>query len=99
MERIGLAASKIAQGNLMLYNLYVIVIAFLFSLLLFFIAGCSIVLSLIIIGYVVDGVLPVDLSKDWLDVIKICMAVLTVVVAIFNLFAVIRNVKFSKTRR
>ena len=38
MERIGIAASKIAQGNLFLYNICVIVISFLFSLFIFFIS-------------------------------------------------------------
>ena len=98
MERIGIAASKIAKGNLVLYNLSVIIIAFSFSLFLFFIAGCPIVLALIIIGYVADGVLPMDLSEGWMDVIRICMAVLTVVVAIFNLFAILRNIKITKIK-
>ena len=98
MERIGIAASKIAKGNLMLYNLSVIVIACGFSLFLFFIAGCPIVLALIIIGYVADGVLPMDLSDGWMGTIRICMVVLTIVVAIFNLFCIVRNIKITKIR-
>lgn len=38
MERIGIAASKIAKGNLLLYNSYVVLIAFLLSVLLFLIS-------------------------------------------------------------
>jgi len=92
MERIGIAASKIAKGNLFLYNLYVVLISFLFSVFLFFIAGASIILALIIIGYVVNN-LSTDFSEDWWAVVNVCMGVLTVVVVIFNLFAIIRNFK------
>ncbi len=98
MERIGIAASKIAKGNLLLYNLYVILLSFLFSLLIFFIAGCPIVLALIVIGYIVSGVLPTDFGEDWVSVIQVCMVSLTVVVSGVNLFAVLKNIKLTKSR-
>jgi len=94
MERIGIAASKIAQGNLFLYNLFVVLIAFLFSLFLFFIAGASIILALIIIGYVVNS-LSTDFGESWLLVVRFCMGVLTVVVVLFNFFAICRNFKIK----
>ena len=96
MERIGIAASKMAKGNLFVYNFYVILLSFLFSLLLFFIAGTSIVLSLIVIGSIVSG-LSTELSGQWTDVIRVCMGVLTGVVSGINLFAIIKNVRFKKT--
>ena len=95
MERIGIAASKIAQGNLWLYNLAVIFISFLFSVFIFFIAGSSIVLALIIIGYVVNGILPNDLWDDWRGVIRVCMISLTLIVSIFTLFAILKNIRFK----
>ena len=95
MERIGIAASKIAKGNVLLYNLCVILISFLFSLLIFFIAGSSIILALIIIGYMIIGVSPVDFREEWVAVIRVCMVSLTVVVSIVNLFAVLRNIKIK----
>lgn len=97
MERIGIAASKIAKGNLLFYNLYVILISFAFSLLLFFIAGSSIILALIVIGYAVTGILPSDFKGDWVGVIKVCMVSLTVVVSILNLFAILKNIKLTKS--
>ncbi len=96
MERIGITASKIAKGRLMLYNLCVIGISFLFSLLVFFIAGSSIMLALIIIGYVLDGVLPASFKGWWGDVMRISMVSLTIVVGIFTLFAISRNIKLRK---
>lgn len=96
MERIGITASKIAKGRLFLYNLCVVGISFLFSLLVFFIAGSSIMLALIIIGYVVDGVLPTGLGQGWGEVIRVSMISLTIVVSIFTLFAILRNIKLKK---
>ena len=93
MERIGIAASKMAQGNLVLYNLYVILISFLFSLFLFLIAGSSILIAIMIISYAARGHLPSDLERNWFDVVKVCMITLTVVVSIFNLCAILKNVK------
>ena len=95
MERIGIAASKMAKGNLFVYNFYVILLSFLFSLLLFFIAGTSIVLSLIVIGSIASG-LSAELSGQWMAVVRVCMGVLTGVVSCINLFAVIKNVRFKK---
>lgn len=95
MERIGIAASKMAKGNLWLYNLFVIIISFLFSVFIFFISGSSIVLALIIIGYVVNGILPRDLWDDWHGVIRVCMISLTMIVSIFTLFAILRNIRLK----
>ena len=85
MERIGITASKIAKGRLLMYNLCVIGISFLFSLLVFFIAGSSIMLALIIISYVVEGVLPTGFEGGWGEVIRVSMISLTIVVSIFTL--------------
>ena len=95
MERIGIAASKIAQGNLWLYNLAVVLIAFLFSFFIFIIAGASIVLALIIIGGVVNGILPNDLWSDWRGIIRICMISLTIIVSVFTLFAILKNIRLK----
>jgi len=95
MERIGITASKMAQGRLWLYNLYVVLISFLFSLLIFFVAGSSIVLALIIIGYILNGVVGADMGKDWFRIIRICMIFLTIVVGALNVFAIARNIRWS----
>ena len=96
MERIGIAASKIAQGNIYLYNLYVIIISFLFSVFIFCLSGCSIVFALLIIGYILNGILPVGLKGQWGTVVRLCMVTLTVVVSLFNLLAVMRNIKIKR---
>ncbi len=96
MERIGIAASKIAKGNLFLYNFFVVLIAFLFSFLVFFIAGSSIVIVLIVIAYISsDDMLP-DLQSGWMQVMLICLICLAVVAGLFTLFAIDRNKKFKR---
>ena len=96
MQRIGIAASKIAKGNFFLYNFFVILITFLFSLLILFIAGSSIVVALIIMAYVTSaGALP-DLQKGRMPIVFVCLRVLATVIALLALSAIIVNVKFKK---
>ena len=95
MDRIGIAASKIAKGNIFLYNAYVIVLIFLFSLFVFIIAGAAVMLALLIVGYIVNGLFPQDLLKDWKEIVSICMSVLTAVVGFFAVVALIRNFRLT----
>lgn len=95
MERIGIAASKIAQGHLWLYNLSVIVISILFSAFVFIIAGASILLSLIIIGSIANGILPNDLWDDWRGIIRICMISLSIIVGFFMFYAILKNIRLK----
>jgi len=98
MKRIGIAASKIAKGNLFLYNLYVVLISVMVSLFLYFIAGSSIVLGLIVVGYIVKGVLPSSVDQDWVAIVRVCMVTLTIVVSAVNIFAILKNIKLSKDK-
>ncbi len=98
MERIGIVASKIAKGNLLVYNSLVIVLSLFFSVLIFVLAGTALLLSFILLGYIVNGMLPQNLGKEWTMVVRVCMIGLTVIVAFFNLAAVLKNLKISKPR-
>jgi len=98
MNRIGIAASKIAKGDIVLYNAYVLLLVFLFALFIFVIAGAAIMLALILVGFLVEGMLPQDLLRDWRQVITVCMATLTGVVGFFAAVAIIRNVKFKLSK-
>jgi len=97
MERIGIAASKMAQGNLVLYNLFVVLISILFSLFLFVIAGSSMVLALLILAYVVNGVMPLEFEKNWSGIFRLCMITLTIVVSLFNLAAILKNIRLKRS--
>ena len=96
MKRIGIAASKISKGNLPLYNICVVFMCCLFSLFIFIAAGATIALALIFIGYVGTEVMGIEFKRDWSMVMTVCMAVLTVVVALFNIFAILINVRLSR---
>lgn len=96
MERIGLVASKIAKGNLFLYNVFVILITMLFALLVFLIAGCAIVLVLTIVAYLASGDTIPDLEQGWISAMVVCMVCLAAVVGGVALFAILKNFKFKK---
>jgi hypothetical protein len=95
VDRIGIAASKIARGNVFLYNVTVILLIFVFAVFIFILAGASVMLALIIVGFLVEGLLPQDFLKDWNYVIAVCMAALTVVVSFLSILAFIRNIKLN----
>ena len=69
MERIGIAASKMAKGNWLLYNFFVILIAFLCSLFLFVMVGATIIFALIILAYVGDEIIPFEFEKSWISIL------------------------------
>ena len=98
MKRIGIAASKISKGNLALYNFYVVVISALFSLCIFIIAGSVVIFALAIIKYVGNEIMGVEFEKSWRSVLSICMISLTVVITLFNVFAILKNFKLPKIK-
>ncbi len=96
MERIGIAASRMAKGNLWIYNLFVVVISFLFSFLVFIISSFSIILGMTIVIFV----MRVDPARIWdertIFLSSVCLVSLGVVVGLFNLFAIGKNIKLKK---
>ncbi|MCK5013546.1 MAG: hypothetical protein KAS66_06980 [Candidatus Omnitrophica bacterium] len=98
MKRIGIAASKISKGNLALYNAYVVLIAALFSLFIFVVAGSTIIFSLAIIKYVGDEIMGVEFEGSWKAILAVCMVSLTIVITLFNLFAISKNLKFPRMK-
>lgn len=97
MKRIGTAASHIAKGNLFLYNLFVVLISFLSSLLIFVMSGLAIALGLILIAYVTQATWIVDLRQGMAAPIMICMVFLTMVIGLFNLYAIGINIKLKRS--
>ncbi|MBF0483185.1 MAG: hypothetical protein HQL25_00615 [Candidatus Omnitrophica bacterium] len=99
MKRIGIAASKIARGNLFVYNLQVLLISFLFSLFVFIISGATLLVSLVLIWYLGKELNFFTSVKEWRTVFTICMGTLTFAVAVFNVVAVLANFKIRRKRR
>ena len=96
MERIGIAASKIAKGNLFVYNLVVVLISVVFSLMVFFLAGCSIVVVLVLIAYATRlGSFP-DLQKGWMSLMAICLKCLAALLSLLALCAIGKNFRLKR---
>jgi hypothetical protein len=98
MLRIGIAASKMAKDNLLTYNLFVILISFLFSVIIFLIGGFLILLIVLLTSVILHALRPADFHAGWLHMFKICLAVLAFVVGIFNIVAVIKNIQLTKNK-
>jgi len=96
MLRIGIAASKLSKGCLLTYNLYVILIATLFSLILFLISGVSILLIVFLISLILHAIKPDEIHSSWVHMFKICLISLGCVVGILNIIAIIKNIQWAK---
>lgn len=91
MKRIGITASKIAKGNFLLYNFYVVLISFLFSFFVFVVAGAMVVFALTIIRYISEEIMLVKHDKAWSLILGVCLACLTVITVIFNFMLILHN--------
>ena len=98
MLRIGIAASKMSKGGLLSYNLYVILIACMFSLFIFLICGFSILLIIFLISLILHALKPTDFHAGWVHMSRICLIVLALVVGVFNVVAILKNIQFKKNK-
>ena len=98
MRRIGIAASKMAKNSLFTYNLFVILISCLFSLIILLVCGFSILLIVFLISLILHALKPDDIHAGWVHMFKICLIVLGIVVGGFNLVAILKNIQFTKTK-
>ena len=96
MERIGIAASKMAQGNLLKYNVFVVLISCIFSLFIFFICGFSLVVVLFLISLLFNVLLPGGSHAALVHIGKIVLIILSVLIAILNALAIVKNIKIAK---
>ncbi len=96
MKRIGIAASRVAKGNLWLYNFYVLLLSFLLCLLIFFLSGFTLIVGLALISYITQGFMVVEPGTGFSALLKTCLVALTVVVGVIYLFAVLSNIKIRK---
>lgn len=98
MLRIGIAASKMSKGGLLTYNLYVILIACLFSIFTFLICGFTILLILFLVSLILHALRPDDFHAGWVHMFKICLIALASVIGIFNIIAILKNIQFTKNK-
>ena len=98
MERIGIAASRMAQGNLIAYNLFVVLIASLCALFIFLICGFVILAALFLIFTLFLFLMPGVFEGVWLGLVKICLVGLGLFVGLLNMWAIIRNVRLIRKK-
>ena len=96
MERIGIAASKMSKGNLLTYNLFVILISSLCALFILLICSFSVLAALFLISVAFRLFMPQGFHVDWLPVAKICIVALSILVGGLNIAAIVRNIKLTK---
>ena len=96
MKRIGIAASRIARGNLWLYNICVLLLSFLLSLLIFFLSGFTLIVGLGLISFITRGFMVIEPGTGFSALLSTCMIALAVVVGVFYLIAIVTNIKIRK---
>jgi len=50
------------------------------------------------VSLILHTIKPADFHASWLHMFKICLVVLALVVGIFNLVAVLKNIQFTKNK-
>lgn len=97
MQRIGIAASKMAQGNLFFYNMYVVFLSFFFSLFIFVISAAVVLLALIIISYLGRELMAFEFFQESKMILKVSLISLAITTGIFNLLAIYKNIRLRHT--
>ncbi len=97
MERIGIAASRMAKGNLLKYNLFVVAISTLFALLLFLVSGFVVLLALLLISIAMRWFLPQE-TAVWTHIAGVAVSAVAIIIGILNVLAVVKNIKIGKNR-
>ena len=95
MKRIGIAASRIAQENIAVYNFSVFLLATLFSLLVFVLSAFSLFMGFMILSFVSKGFVVFESATGFSPTFTICMAALAVVVGVLNIVAISMNIKLK----
>ena len=95
MKRIGIASSKIAKGNIFIYNMYVILFTCLVALLLFFVVGCVVTFALILISYIGNEITHFEFADKWETVFLVSIGCLTIVISIFSVMSLAKNLKLD----
>jgi len=93
MKRIGIAASHIAKDDLVIYNVFVIILSFLLSLLIFCVSAFSILVGIAFTSYVTRGFMAIDAGAG---LFQFTFFGLAAVVGLINLTAVLVNIKLKR---
>ncbi len=93
MKRIGIAASRIAKDDLVLYNLFVVILAFLLSLLIFLTCAFALLAGVALVSYLTRGYMAMDAGTG---LYKFAIIGLAAAIGVINLAAVLINIKLKR---
>lgn len=93
MKRIGIAASRIAKGNLWVYHLSVLFLSSLFSFLVFVLSAFSLLVGFGLLSFISKAFVIFEAGRGFSPAFLVAMAALAVVVGIMNLVAIIMNIR------
>ena len=96
MLRIGVAASKMSKDSVLTYNMYVVLIATLFSFLVFAICASCILMTILLVSWMIHIAHPHAPYPGWVHMLKISLLVLAMVIGVFNLIAIMKNIQMSR---
>ncbi|MFT5169438.1 MAG: hypothetical protein ACI9F2_000543 [Lysobacterales bacterium] len=99
MKRIGVAASKIAKDNYWLYHIYVVIISSIVSLFIFLVTGVVVAFALVILAYISSELMEFDFQQRQMSILLSCMVSLTIVIVIFNILAISRNIRLPNDKK
>ncbi len=95
MQRIGIAASRMAQGDLLKYNVFVVGISLLFSTLLFLICEFCFLAVLLIISLVLRRLVPKHFLSESGMLIQTSALWIGILVGVLCIWAIVCNIKIS----
>ncbi len=93
MKRIGVAASRCAKDDLVLYNVLVVLFSLLLSLFIFLISAFAVVLGIVLTAWVIRGFATIDLGTA---LFRYSLAGLAATTGVINLVAILLNIKIKR---
>ncbi len=96
MKRIGIAASKLAQGNLVLYNAWVIGLTLILTVVLLVLAGIPTFVALTLMGHALEAFFPDSFGPQWTEVVQVSMAAVIMLVLGLAGAGLFQNMIFTK---
>jgi hypothetical protein len=93
MKRIGIAASRIAKDDIVLYNVFVILLSTLFSMMIFCVSAFAILAGVALVSYATRGFMSIDAGSS---IFRYMVLGLSAVVGLVNLVAILTNIKLKR---
>ena len=98
MKRIGVAASKMAQGDICKYNFFVVAMSFLFSFIIFFVCEFCVLAVLLALSLIMRGMMHKHDLDAWVHIMKISSIGIGALVVLLNICAIAINIRLNKDK-